>query len=389
MGSTFVGAVGVLVSSVFWGSNFIVCRGYDLPPDGMHFVLLMSTGILLVGILTLFASAHEDGDFEAVFSPDGLVGGAVWATGNFLTVPIVQNAGLGVGFATWCGVNLVVAFVVGAVGFGAVLPGETLRRPATGAAGIVLAIAALGLFANVKPTLVEAREDDRDEVEESRADEPLLPSGDAAENSQTDYSSRAEGCSVSTPLAIDGGEHEQSHHGAPSEEASGGNRLLGISMATVAGVLYGFQFVPLSVWHNKVEESGHIFDQDLPSELVIATRFFFSQFAGIFLTSLLGFCAYCVWVRNRPLLVPPEAILPSILSGVVWALGCAGGMLATSGLGNAVGFPLLLNGAFLVNSCWSILYFKEIRGKRNLQLFGGAFMLCMTSSILISLSKGG
>uniref|UniRef100_A0A7S4HV00 EamA domain-containing protein n=1 Tax=Odontella aurita TaxID=265563 RepID=A0A7S4HV00_9STRA len=393
MGSKIVGTAGVLIASFFWGSNFIVCRGYDLPSDGMHFVLLMSTGILLVGILTLFTSAHEDGDFEVVFSPDGLIGGAIWAVGNFLTVPILRNSGLGVGFATWCGVNLVVAFAVGAIGLCRVLPGEALKHPSLGAAGVVLAIAALALFANVRPSLSVPSEGDHDDgARETGADESLLRhtgNTPSAGNSQHDHDSRGENSYGFAYLAIEETVLEQHTCEASSEQSVSGNRLLGMTLATVAGILYGFQFVPLSMWHNKVERAGHMFDQDLPSELILATRFFFSQFAGIFLTSLLGFSIYCVCRANRPLLVPPEAMLPSVFSGIVWAVGCAGGMLATAGLGNAVGFPLLLNGAFLVNSSWSILYFKEIQGARNLQLFGGAFLLIVTSSILISLAKDG
>jgi glucose uptake protein GlcU len=101
MGSAVVGFVGVIIAALFWGSNFIVCKGYKLPDDGMHFVLLMSIGILFVGIVALFASAMEDGDFEVVLAPDGLLGGAIWTFGNFLTVPIIENIGLGMGLAIW------------------------------------------------------------------------------------------------------------------------------------------------------------------------------------------------------------------------------------------------------------------------------------------------
>jgi hypothetical protein len=159
MGSPVVGIIGVAIASTFWGSNFIVCKGYNLPDDGMHFVLLMSTGILLVGICTLFASQIEGGDFEVVFAPDGLLGGAIWAFGNFLTVPIVKNIGLGMGLAIWAGVNLIVAFLVGAAGMGSLLAAEHLAKPALGGVGIFMAVIALVLFSRVKPTLDEEEED--------------------------------------------------------------------------------------------------------------------------------------------------------------------------------------------------------------------------------------
>ena len=379
MNNVLLGTFGVLLASLFWGSNCVVCRGYDLPEDGMHFVLLMSTGILLVGILSLFSGPDEDGDFEVVFAPEGLAGGMVWACGNFLTVPIIGNCGLGLGFATWSGVNLVVAFVVGTVGVGQILPGEALNRPELGGLGIFLALIALVLFSNVKPAMESNNSEDRIMGDIDLLDEPFLdPEDDTDGMEETQENEGATNVSHTSIRSED----------IIAEHSNGANKLLGISFAIVAGILYGFQFVPLTIWHNKVTSQGHIFDQGIPSELSLATRFFFSQYAGTFLASLAAFSVYCVLNGNNPRLVPPSAVFPSILSGSVWAVGCGGGMLATACLGNAVGFPLLLNGAFLVNSSWSILYFGEIKGRRNLYLFAGAFWLNVISSILISLSKG-
>lgn len=376
--NVLLGTFGVLLASLFWGSNCVVCRGYDLPDNGMHFVLLMSTGILLVGILSLFTAPDEDGDFEVVFAPEGLAGGVIWACGNFLTVPIIRNCGLGLGFATWSGINLVVAFVVGTIGVGKLLPGEALNRPQLGGCGIFLALIALVLFSNVKPAMETTISEDR-MIDDIDLDEPFLDPEDetgagmeeAQENERT------------TDVL-----HSARSVDSTADHSRGANKLLGISFAIVAGILYGFQFVPLTIWHNKVVRQGHIFDQDIPSELSLAARFFFSQYAGTFLASVAAFTMYCILSGNYPKLVPPAAVFPSILSGSVWAIGCAGGMIATACLGNAVGFPLLLNGAFLVNSSWSIFYFGEIKGRRNLYLFALAFLFNMISSILISLSKG-
>ena len=101
----------------------------------------------------------------------------------------------------------------------------------------------------------------------------------------------------------------------------------------------------------------------------------------------MAFVGYCIYTNNRPKLVQPKATLPAIVCGALWSVGCAGAMLATAELGNSVGFPLVLNFSFLINSAWSILVFKEIQGKRNLKLFGGAFLLTLVSSLLISASK--
>ena len=129
----WVGIVGVIVASCFWGSNFIVCKGYTgIPSNGVHFAFLMSSGILLVGFVTLFFSPTARGDFVVVLAPLGLLGGAIWAAGNCLTVPIIWHLGLGVGLSTWVAVNMIVAFIVGALGLegiGLNLPPEELTRP--------------------------------------------------------------------------------------------------------------------------------------------------------------------------------------------------------------------------------------------------------------------
>jgi hypothetical protein len=93
-------------------------------------------------------------------------------------------------------------------------------------------------------------------------------------------------------------EHDEGVKEAPKTR----NIPLGIAMASVSGILYGFQFVPLSIWNNKIKDQGHIFDQPKPSDTIQALRFLFSQFAGIFLTSLIGFTVYCIRKGNKPLL---------------------------------------------------------------------------------------
>ena len=202
------------------------------------------------------------------------------------------------------------------------------------------------------------------------------------EVSETTISSETGG-STMEPEADSGGHYVTTVHA----EDENGKAPVGVLMAVLAGTLYGIQFAPLKKWNNKVIKNGNIFGHDLPSDTTRALRFFFSQFAGIFMMATAGFILYCAINKNKPQLVPPEATLPSIICGATWAVGCSAPMLATSELGNTVGFPLVLNFSFLVNSAWSILVFEEIQGRRDLQFFGGAFFLNVMSSLFISISK--
>lgn len=425
-GNVTVGAIGVLVASILWGSNFIVVRQYDMPADGVCFAFVMSIGILLVGLVTLVSSPMQDGDFEVVLAPCGLLGGALWALGNFLTVPIIQCIGLGVGLAIWAGTNMIVAFLVGAMGLESIgihLPKETLKHPYYGGLGVVLALCALILFAQVKPnidaaattttTTTTTTNQVNDTVEErNEQQEVLLPTrnADVVASSVVDNDRDLERPTAPLELSVPEREDEglrsrrvtaegdltntdSSYHGTTvhvedgSQPRRGNKAPLGIALAVLAGSFYGVMFVPLQQWNDKVTRNGRIFEHDLPSDTIRALRFFFSQFAGIFLAATTGFVLYCGAIKNKPQLIPPNAVVPTILCGVLWAGGCAGAMFATSELGNTVGFPLVLNCSFLVNSFWSVVVFREIQGDRNLKLFGGAFLLNVFSSLLISISK--
>ena len=389
--SVWIGVIGVLVASCFWGSNFIVCKGYDGIP-AVHFAFLMSIGIVLVGAVTMFFAPIQDGDFVIVLAPLGLLGGAIWATGNFLTVPIIWHLGLGVGLSTWVAVNIIVAFCVGTLGLegiGLDLPPEDLTRPGEGIVGVGFAICGLVALARIQASSDGDRKkknDGDDDVNQAVKTTTQKQSLVEVENGQN------EGQIVEEATSI----HELSHDANEMNENDNRplnaprNTTLGIVLAVIAGTLFGFQFVPLSMWNAKVIDNGHIFGEEVTSEVTRSLRFFFSQFLGIFLTSSVVLFGYALLVSKKKCdiqLVPPQATIPSIISGAVWGIGCAGAMFATSGLGNAVGFPLVLNGTFLVNSSWSVFYFAEIRGTRNLCLYAAAFCFIAISSILISLSK--
>ena len=64
-----------------------------------------------------------------------------------------------------------------------------------------------------------------------------------------------------------------------------------------------------------------------------------------------------------------------------------GSIFATDGLGLSVGYPLTLNGAFLVNLLLTFFVYREIQGKKNIILFCVAAGLNITSVVLLALSK--
>merc|ERR1712070_941129 len=53
--------------------------------------------------------------------------------------------------------------------------------------------------------------------------------------------------------------------------------------------------------------------------------------------------------------------LPALLTGCYWSFGNVTSMFATIYLGQTIGFPLT-QCCLIINGCWGILYYKEIRG---------------------------
>jgi len=78
--------------------------------DGMFFSWLMSIAIFCSGIVVQLVECYterEDGSYHCPqFEPVAMLGGAVWATGNLLVVPIVKSIGLGLGLCTWGSINM-------------------------------------------------------------------------------------------------------------------------------------------------------------------------------------------------------------------------------------------------------------------------------------------
>jgi hypothetical protein len=116
------GVLGVLVASAGWGSNYVVVKKYDMD-DGLLFQLWMCTGLLCVGIATLFVAPPAEGYVPGEEGNAGelrprlpllCVGsGALWSLGNLVTVEVVRTIGLGLGIALWSGSSLLLAFVLG------------------------------------------------------------------------------------------------------------------------------------------------------------------------------------------------------------------------------------------------------------------------------------
>jgi len=341
-----IGYIGAIVASLFFGSNYVPTKNYP-QGDGFTFVWVFSSGVLTVGILSMFIAG------KAIFVYTGLIGGTFWAMGNLCVIPIIKFIGLGLGLLLWGSASLITGFLMGKTGFLG-LPKDDVSNPAMNWAGFLLVVSAMAIFFFIKPTL-----------EEKNTEKLPLLQKDTSKYSIQDGA---------TPLPVDS-EQKSIFDGVNVPEHL--KLPLGISLAIFSGILYGVNMIPMSLWVKKqTEENGHA-----PGPL----DFVFSHFVGIYIFSTAVFLIYCV-IQRKPI-VFPESIIPSYISGAMWGIAQCGLMSATQILGYTIGFPIGSAGPLIVSSLWSVLYFREIRGLRNLLFLGASFALLGTGIVLLPLSQ--
>uniref|UniRef100_A0AAR2KK66 Transmembrane protein 144a n=1 Tax=Pygocentrus nattereri TaxID=42514 RepID=A0AAR2KK66_PYGNA len=255
------------------------------------------------------------------FWPLAMLGGAIWATGNITVVPIVKTIGLGLGILIWASFNLLMGWASSRFGwFG--IEAETVGKPTLNYCGAGLCLLSAIVFFFVK----------------------------------TDVQRPA--TSEETPLLIDNVCH------------------------FLAGILYGFSFVPVLYIKHHASDPGGPFSGASQFDL----DYVFAQFSGIFLTSTVYFLIYCAFKKNKPQ-VFPKAVLPGFVSGVMWGVATCCWFLANHYLSPVVSFPIITTVPGLIAAIWGVVVFKEVKGLRNYLVLILAFCLVLAGALLTAFSK--
>lgn len=331
--------------------------------DGLTFQFLQCTGILLVGVMTLVFSLDvpRSPDYEkfpmpdkyALISSEGILGGVVWCLGNLMTIPIVRRVGIGLGLSLWNGTATVVSFLTSRSTMLGLKP-QQLHPLWAGYFGALLGVLSLVAFSYIENCDEDNGESNadhyteiQDNCESQRQQQQQISSAACRRDSQDRQSEGTESSSdVSTPLLqpesnedtnilyinlLETVENVTNGRVDVLKNKETRNRTEGVIMCLIAGTLYGFQFVPLTVHSMQYPKPENI------SDIIYQMRFCFSQFLGIYIMSAAAFLIYCVSRQNRPLILDREAIAPSILSGMLWGMGAMGSMVAVSDLGLGIG----------------------------------------------------
>lgn len=142
----------------------------------------------------------------------------------------------------------------------------------------------------------------------------------------------------------------------------------GLAFAFIAGLLFSSQLVPLKIANLSPQMS------------------FFPLSFGILLFGVgYAFFKRLKFKNQQAVSFGNEAILSSVISGVIWNIGNLFGISAVSLIGLSKGLPLTQI-SVLIAVCWGLFYFKEVSSKKKvIKIIIGALVL-LSGVVILSLA---
>ncbi|KAM9992979.1 hypothetical protein ACTFIY_010432 [Dictyostelium cf. discoideum] len=356
-----IGYIGAAVASLFFGSNYVPVKNYPTG-NGLAFTWVMSVGTLVVAYCAMFISK------DYIFDPWGLLGGTLWSIGNFCVIPIVKTIGIGLGLLLWCCSSIITGYFTGKFGwFG--LDKQSVSHPALNWIGFACIVAAVIFFFFIKPTIEEKDEHSYSSIVD---DSEIGNNGiDNYNNNNNGYNSINNNHNNANKRRS-GTFNNQPKKSIFERMPPPYNTILGIVLSVFSGIMYGVNMVPMQLWKQSNVDASPL-------------SFVFCHFSGIFLANTAVFIVYSIIVR--PPQIFPQTIFPSFFSGLLWGIANVGLMVATQNLGYTIGFPMGSGGPMIVSSLWSVFYFREIQGVKNLLILLISFIFLGAGITILALSS--
>ncbi|KAN0055796.1 hypothetical protein ACTA71_011683 [Dictyostelium dimigraforme] len=351
-----IGYIGSAAAIIGFGSNYVPVKKYPVG-NGLSYAFVLSIG----GLCVAFIAMMIHGTF--VFSPVGILGGSLWAMANLLIIPIIKLVGLGLGVLLWSSIGIVVGFFSGKFGWLG-LDKQIVTHDWMNWVGFVGIVISIFCFFFIKPSLED--------------DDGPLPSKkrrgyvDPMENEE--FPILRGSVNGDDPILINRYRdvNTESTETIFDKIPTKFKTITGISMSIACGVLLGVNMIPMQLW-----KQGH--PEASPFDII------FSQFAGVFLFNAFIFMFYAM-VKRSPQIYP-KTIFPSFVSGVMWGIANCGLMVSTQNLGYTVGYPISCSGPMIISSLWSVFYFHEIKGIKNLLILCVSFLFLISGIILLAFSS--
>ncbi|ETN83901.1 hypothetical protein NECAME_01694 [Necator americanus] len=151
---------------------------------------------------------------------------------------------------------------------------------------------------------------------------------------------------------------------------------LGIIALIAGGVMY--LFVKNNIQERTdVERKGEkVYPVELHEDQSDKKGFLAAMLSGLFYGTMRG----APWIN-------PKAALPSMAGGALLAMGMVLFVIAIDNLDQAIAYPICAMSPGLIVSLWSIFYFREITGRRNLTWLSIAYSLTLVGVALVTISR--
>jgi glucose uptake protein GlcU len=353
------GLLQLFTAVILFGSMFVPIKKYNAG-DGFFAQWIMSIAILLVGFCVFAYQSFT------TFYPIAMLGGVFWCLGNMMAIPIIKRLGMALGILIWNSTNCMFGWAIGTFGgFG--IQGRPASIPWLSYAGLILIFIGGIMFAFVKNKPTPKPSNDKKATYQLYK----LSDGDNTEKIPIDDKELA-----ILPM------NPETTTSSLSEETdinlNNSSKIFGIIMALISGALYGINLAPVIY----IQDNENIFF-DAPKD---GLPYAFSHFFGAFITSTIGFVIYAIVKKNRPF-INPEIPIPALLAGLIWAIAMCCLLSATSKLSASISYPISAMLPGCIAACWSIIYFKEIEGGKNLILMIVAILVTVSGAICIGASK--
>jgi len=152
--------------------------------------------------------------------------------------------------------------------------------------------------------------------------------------------------------------------------------VYGLMACLIAGSLFAMNNVPpfYLLQRSSIQRSFGVLD------------YVFSHYSGIMITASTYFFIYALVKKNSPFM-NIYLFAPAFVSGCLWATCQIILFVAFDELGFAIAFPVAAVGPGIIASAIGILYYKEIKGRRNFTFFLSAFGISLVGMTMIAFSK--
>ncbi|CAF1349704.1 unnamed protein product [Adineta ricciae] len=351
----WIGFIGCLVASIFFGSNFVPVKQFSAG-DGFFFQFVFCVAVYMVGLIVDLIIKNEH------WYPLVLIGGALWTTGNLVTVFCIKTCGLTVGLLIWGTTSLIVGWAGGRFGLMDIKPQvpPTTPKLIMNYASVVLAAISAIFFVFIKSTNAPRNAPRIEMTNGSRVSVDIV---------------KEDNMPVTTEEILDTDFPFLNKISDPIQ------KVIGCSLAALSGVFYGIMFIPDQYIRDHPDK--FIYKNERPPNNGL--YYISSQYAGIFFSSTIYFVIYAVLKRNRPS-INASIVLPAMVSGLLWAIANIGFIVAISSLKSAVAYPIVSVLPGIVTSLWSLFWFREIQGKRNFIFLGIGMIVRCVAALLSGLS---